>query len=298
MELAGCNNPALSTGAVMGHFYLKDGTPFYEVPNKTNGRIRGATVRDAKEVGAAPSVTTIIGMLDKPGLRNYFADQHIDATVDYLSLHEELMRVLADGVTLDDRKAIKRLAREHAKQAAEKGTIIHDAVESYFKTGRIPKVHAETVQAVIDLLDEKCGKQDWKAEEWFCSALGFGGKIDLISDGLGGSDGWVIDFKTKPGNASDHKMYKEQLMQLVAYDEGYGENANARKMANIIISRDIPGSVFWWEWTDTDAMIDAWYDFEALLGIWHREHKGYFFDEDDSDADLLDDADGLRDSAA
>lgn len=108
----------------------------------------------------------------------------------------------------------------------------------------------------------------WEAERWFAHPMGFGGKVDLISDE------WVIDFKTKPGDASEHKhkMYDEQLMQLVAYDEGMG--GPARKLANIIVSRDIPGSVHWWGWDCVEEQEKAWIMFEAALTIWQQQ-KGY-----------------------
>ena len=50
-----------------GHWYLPNGNPAYTVIGK-NGKERNTTVKDAREQGLLPSVTTIIGCAAKPAL--------------------------------------------------------------------------------------------------------------------------------------------------------------------------------------------------------------------------------------
>lgn len=244
----------------MGHWYLPDGKPFYEVENKSRGGMRPATIRDARKVGAVPSVTTVLACAHRPGLENWKIEQNILAALTNPDVTPEMP-------VKDIMRLIKKDAMEQAKQAADAGTDIHDSIEAHFKGGRVPKEHLQTVCAVKRLLHEYCGEQNWEAERWFTSGLGYGGKIDLISPE------WVIDFKTKEGDAMDHKMYPEQLMQLVAYDYGTGEGS--RRYANIIVSRDKPGSAQFWEWQSDDDAYRAWRKFRALLEYWHYDND-YF----------------------
>ena len=260
----------------MAHWYLPDGQPFYEVPAKTRGGMRSAHIGDARKAGAYPSVTTIIGVSAKPALENWKRRQDIMAALTY----PDITRLLAEQTAEEVIKRIQADAMAEAKQAAAAGTAVHDAIEAHFLGKYIPPEYHATVNAVLALLEEHCGQQNWEAEKWFAHPLGFGGKIDLISDG------WVIDFKTKPGRAEDHKMYKEQLQQLVAYDVGTGpeiqpDHPGYRKKANIIVSRDIPGSVQWWPWdAEHLAMVktterDEWRKFRCLLEWWQIENNHF-----------------------
>ena len=53
--------------AESGHWYQADGTPAYEIVG-ANGKMRPTTLRDARKLNLYPSVTTIIRLMDAPGL--------------------------------------------------------------------------------------------------------------------------------------------------------------------------------------------------------------------------------------
>ena len=61
-----------------GHWYDQNGDPAYTLIG-ANGKERNTTLRDAKTYGLVPSVTTIIGMIAKPGLENWKITQAIKA---------------------------------------------------------------------------------------------------------------------------------------------------------------------------------------------------------------------------
>lgn len=255
----------------MGHFYLPDGTPLYEVPNKSKpGQMRDATILDAKKVGAYPSVTTIIDLVRKPQLEVWKETQAILSALTYPNL-EYLLETAGPEAVI---QTLRRDSQQQVRDAAEQGTAVHDAIEAYYKRGICydDDPHYASVVATAELIHQHCGARVWEAERWFAHPLGFGGKIDLVSDE------WILDVKTKPGAADSHKMYPEQLMQLVAYDVGYPRlkgfvsgptDLLKRKKANVIVSRDIPGSVAFWEWPDTlDMQRKQWRMFCALLSYW------------------------------
>ena len=54
-------------------------------------------------------------------------------------------------------------------------------------------------------------------------------------------------------------------MQLTAYDRGCG---GGRQLANVIVSRDVPGSVSWWEWEDQEQTEREYRIFKTLLEGW------------------------------
>ncbi len=250
----------------MPHFYLQDGTPFYKVPyaDPTKG-MRDATIRDARKVGAYPSVTAI---LDIP--RKYL--------LEVWKINQGILTALANPYitnAMEEKEILSILRKESMKEAieaAEIGTAIHDAVEAHFLHKLIPDQFKKRVANAVALLDEHCGQQDWQAEKWFASPLGYGGKIDLTSPE------WLIDFKSKPGDADEHKMYDEQLIQLVAYDKGTWTTTSIhpRRKANIIISRDNDSAAFW-DWSEQEKVNEekAWLKFKILLQYWHTD-KEYF----------------------
>jgi hypothetical protein len=59
--------PALGSS----HWYSLDGKPCHTVPNKDGDGTRTTTLRDARKLQLLPSVTTIIGILDKPQLTKW-----------------------------------------------------------------------------------------------------------------------------------------------------------------------------------------------------------------------------------
>jgi hypothetical protein len=253
----------------MAHWYKPTGEPFYEVPNKSRGGTRPASITDARKVRAYPSVTAIIGIPEKTQLNRWKEDQMAMAALTYPGIDE----LLKSGRELKDILAIiRRDSQRQAKEAAERGTAVHDAIESFFKRRTVPAQHYATVVAAVELIEEECGPQEWEAEKWFASPLGYGGKIDLISPE------WVIDFKTKPGDVSDTTMYDDQLMQLIAYDVGCSDLNKTivvrRRKANVIVSRDIPGNVKWHSWDGADEE-KQWNLFCLLLQYWQAKND-YF----------------------
>lgn len=189
--------PAQST-----HWYQRDGSPAYTVIGK-NGKERKTTLRDARSLNLVPSVTTILSCSDKPGLVNWKMNQ-----------------VLLSALTLTrnpgetDEAFMKRIradAAEQAKQAAEKGTMIHACVEMGLQ-GEF--VHEEA-RIYIDLARKELDplKQEWRHEKSFATEY-YGGKVDLHSND------YVIDIKTNEKPVADAKVWEDHLMQLAAYREG------------------------------------------------------------------------------
>lgn len=242
------------------HYYLRDGSPFYTIVGK-NGKERPVTIKDARQHYAAPSVTTILDVLNKAALVEWKVKQGILAALTLPRASSESDEVFLARV-LDDSK-------QQAIQAAEEGTRIHDAIEASFKGLPVPDVYQPHVAAVHAKLKETFPDvTDWIAETAFASPLGYGGKVDLHSP----SHGIVIDHKSKdmaPGGAK--KLDYDQDWQLSAYHKGL--NLKPNLCANIFVSRTVPGYVEIHVWK-AEEIARAWSVFECALAAW-KCIKGY-----------------------
>ena len=198
--------------AESGHWYTKQGTPAYTTIGKTGER--PTTLRDARKEGLLPSTTTIINTLDKQGLTNWKMQQVLLSALTLPrepqeSEQEWLARVMKDS-------------RETGYQAANRGTAIHNIIQSYFEQVYMPEKPLY-LSAIDSTLKSAFGEQPWLSEKSFAHPLGFGGKCDLMAKPINGQGtGFVVDFKTKDTDLDKVDVYFEHELQLASYREGLG----------------------------------------------------------------------------
>jgi hypothetical protein len=242
--------------AESSHWYYRDGRTCYQQPTQKGG-LRATDLRDARKLGLVPSVTTVLSVLAKPALETWKVKQGILAALTLPrrsneSDDEYLARVLADS-------------GQQAKDAAEEGTRIHDAIEASFKGMPIPagyEAHVEGARAEIGKLFPEVS--DWIAEKSFGHIFGYGGKVDLHSP----STGIVVDYKGKDGDFTDGKrLAYDQHYQLAAYQRGLILPPNV--CANVFVSRTHPGKVASHVWKLAEVQ-QGWAVFEAALTVWKR----------------------------
>ena len=210
------------------HWYDgKTGAPRYTVTGK-NGKERNTNIRDAREHGLVPSVTTINSMLAKQGLNQYFQRMAIEAALAHPKW---------EGETNEDYiKRLLELAKEDSRKAAERGTNIHDILDSYFSCDYLPEWPLY-VTRVKEHLDATFGNRLWLSEKSFCHPEGYGGKCDLYSkaDPINNLPGIVIDFKTTEKTPGELTPYYEYTLQLAAYREALAPGAVC---ANVFVNGD------------------------------------------------------------
>jgi hypothetical protein len=187
------------------HWYDQNGKPAYTIIGK-NGKERATTVRDAREHKYLPSVTTIIGLLDKPALTRWKMEQMLLASMTLPRLENEsetdyIARVVEDS-------------RSTGKDAMNRGTEMHNQLELFF-SGVYMIEYPQFVLRTEKVITEFYGLNEWKCEESFAHN-GYAGKCDLHAPGI------VIDFKTKTDSLDKATVYAEHMMQLAAYREGFG----------------------------------------------------------------------------
>ena len=255
-----------------GHWYrAPSGEPFYSIGD------RGVTLRDARKIGAVPSVTTVLQVIDKPALTNWLIEQAVLGALTLPKIDGEsdaayIARIKVDG-------------RAGAKAAAEEGTRIHDAIEKSFAHEGYPLAYNQHVLSThMELTRMFPDVKDWISEKSFAHPLGYGGKVDLHSP----STGIVVDFKTKDSDLTDGKrLAYDQHIQLAAYQVGLGittytdwmngsivtRKYDHTQCANIFVSRTHPGCVASHVWS-ADDIAKGWRIFAAALELW-RELKQY-----------------------
>ena len=151
--------------------------------------------------------------------------------------------------------------------AAERGSEVHAALESFFETRHVTSKFSPAVLSTETEIVKVFGDLTWSAEKSF-AMKGFGGKVDLHSrDG----QGVVIDFKTKEFTSESldkAQGFDEHAMQLAAYRVGL-EIPQAR-CANVFVSVTEPGLVVVREW-DQEDLDRGWKMFNSLLEFWYAK---------------------------
>ena len=238
-----------------GHWYDKDGLPTYTIVG-ANGKERNTTLRDARQWGYVPSVTTIIGVAAKPSLENWKLNQALNSAI---TLEQD------PGETIEDfTNRCKQDSKKIGRDAAERGTIIHAMIEQGFMGGKETKAY----RVIKDYLDENFPGEEWIAEDSFCSTSGYGGKIDLYS-----KSGIFVDFKTKDGlkdKQASKLVYDDHGMQLSAYAEGC--NFKEPERVSIFVDREDPELIAVYKW-DKETHVRHMSMFNSLLSYWKLVKK-------------------------
>ncbi len=244
----------------MGHWYrISDGQPQYTVPKADGKGERDTNMRDGRKLGLVPSVTTILGIVDKPALTRWRINEVLEAVKDepYFGGDPDIWK-----------RKILTMSEKKGKDAADRGNSIHNELERYFTKGTRIAEFDDYIGPVIKLIEDKFGHMaKWNAEHSFSHKLGFGGKCDLHMLPCGEyPHGVIIDFKTKSAqDFSKVKAYPEQCQQLVAYREGFG--IPKAECYNLYIGTNNPGELLLHEWEEEEC-VSAWKCFTHLVNYW------------------------------
>ena len=224
-------------------------------------------MREARKHGYTPSVTTIEKVIAAPQLTNWMIEQALDAALT-------LPRM--DGESLD---AFKVRAREdsgrQAREAAAKGTALHDALEQYFSGKAYPKEwhrHCRAVDAALLELNKDKAIEGLVCEASFASPIGFGGRVDLHAPGI------VCDFKsTARIDPNKTYGYPNHARQLAAYAVGLrltdGLDWSKIALVNLFISTET-AEVKVKIWSPQKAA-EGWEQFQAALALWKAINRYY-----------------------
>jgi hypothetical protein len=252
-----------------GHWYRRDGTPCHTVPKASGGGERPTTIADARKLGLLPSVTTILAIVEKPQLTRW-------RIVEALKLARLVPPTDDESPEAYAERIIERSTLESVTAAADEGSLIHAAIEAHYLGEPVPAAYQRHVQATVAaVMAAFPGVADWVPERRVVSDLGYAGTVDLHSP----THGIVVDFKSKAFDHRDpRKLAFDQVKQLAAYaaalwPEGGRVFGAAPRLANVFVSRTVPGHVVLHPWAP--ASVDRGWDcFCRALELWVAE-KGY-----------------------
>src|SRR5512136_143270 len=102
------------------HWYRRDGEPLHSVPS-AKGEPRATTLRDARKLGLLPSVTNVLGVINKPELVEWKMTEAVLAALTLPRLAGEGEDEFAKRVVLD--------AQSRVKTAVDFGSAFHAGAE-------------------------------------------------------------------------------------------------------------------------------------------------------------------------
>jgi hypothetical protein len=278
---------------IMGkHYYYPNGTSAYEIPKRGRGErmgpclghvtssrptqkkpgegMKAPTIKDARELGLFPSVTTIIGDTQrKISLEGWKLWKYGQTAYEEFLLLGTLPFNIWHNKVKD---------RAFTSEAADLGTQIHLIVESVTKDEELPDVEMEIDPAMLVAFSELWNKLNLTVVETEFSvahSLGYGGRGDLWAVDSEGRD-VILDYKTrdtKEGKEID--FYPELPKQLIAYakaleettEKTMGITLNNPRLISLVLSRTEPGRVACKEWP-SDQYEGYWSDFLGLFRNW------------------------------
>lgn len=213
------------------------------------------------------SVTTILGILEKPALVQWAANcavQHItDNIVDFLTSPEETKRIL------DEARTAHRAVKDHA---ADIGTQAHEWIERWLTDSSIPLPDDDVVRGAVTTFIEWAKSVNLSpiASEVkvFHPSFRYAGRFDLLATLKQGkqrkSRTYLIDIKTSGS------IYDSMLYQLAAYEEAYRVCDGKHKIdgRGIIRLDKTTGKPEWKEYTNIEE-IAGWEIFKRLSEIYY-----------------------------
>jgi hypothetical protein len=261
--------PALGSS----HWYSLDGKPVHKLPTKDGDGERATTIRDARKMNLLPSVTGIIGILDKPQLTKWKMREAAKAALKVPP---------PQGEESHDRFADRAIdfAMNQVGEAADLGSKIHTGIENVIR-GAAVEVSEDIkpyIRPVIAWMREK-GIRITHSEIVLVNPMhGFAGRVDaLFTWGeVDAPNMGILDFKTKKTKEGEKvEAYDEHLLQLAAYAAThYGEAYLDRVLAaNLFISSTEPGRMEVIK-HDKGRLVEAFQAFKQMCAVW-RFRKGY-----------------------
>jgi hypothetical protein len=241
------------------HYYTSAGEPVH------------GNLRDARKVGALPSVTNALGILAKPGLDNWKQET---------AILQSLTLPRVDGEADPDfAKRVVAASKGELEAAADRGTYVHSLAEIIGVDGPKPADLRAGFDPHWDNLTawfKKVHKTHAAEQVLVNEDVGYAGRVDLIAE-IVATDGprvEVIDFKTrkfKKAKTGDDKAdsYSTDLYQLSAYCFAHFEEPTWCR--NVYID-PATGAISEKEWSPEE--VEAAFEvFQAICVIWRAEKK-------------------------
>ena len=233
------------------HWYKPDGTAAY-----------GSTLRDARKEKLLPSVTTVTSLLAAPGLEAWKQGQLVLAA---LTMPQE---ELGDDVD----KAAARIvsdARQAGKDAATRGTEIHNDCEAILRNGKWE--HSLINDAVHAWVLENVDSVEWCEKTLVDTLTGYAGRADALIEHV--EHGLVlVDWKSqkfkKQKKGFKPTFYEKWILQLAAYAECISKPVRCMSVAINTQAESEDDVIIVDKLWDQEEQGEAFHQFINLHSLW------------------------------
>jgi hypothetical protein len=228
-----------------------------------NGKERNTTVADARQMGLYPSVTSVLGIMDKPQLTAWKIEQAIMSSLTLPKEADETLETYARRVVKD--------SKESTTKAAEHGTKMHTEMENILLGRAVSR--DETLAPYIKTFSEWAEKNVEKT--YWCEkglvGAGYAGRCDAYVKLRGIGDA-IVDLKNRKVNPKyPTPFYDTDCAQIFAYLSA-SENPKAAGVSIVLASND-SSKIMTKVW-DKDELYQAGIAFCAMQKVWAWV-KGY-----------------------
>ncbi len=225
-----------------------------------------------------PSVTTIVGLLDKPALRFWYAKEAAKHMRDLVLAKLEHQEATLESLRTMDIDALMKEAKARPKAIAEEkadiGTKVHEAIAEFNKTGVKVELAPElrpAFDAYMNWMTEYNVKPRgsevtiWHKEHWYAGTLDMPANITIPKQE--GNLFYIHDFKTATN------LYPEHVLQLAAYVFAYEERNGILVDGGAVLRLDREKGFPTWHGFTRDELVGPFEQFLCLCQYWHLSHK-------------------------
>lgn len=258
------------------HWYSTTGEACYEVQGKSTGKPRPANLGDARQRNLLPSVTTILQVINKPGLELWKQEQVALAIITATRLPGEKDDAFAKRVLQEEEQH-----KQEGKKAADLGKRIHESIDNYFGGTPTEKgLEPYIMPAIFEL--EKFGNVI--DVEKTLIGFGYAGRTDLLQQADQEAEEILRIWDIKSAKKLPEKgPWHEHKLQLAAYAEAQelelrlaapeGKKIPRIICANLYVSTTEPGKFVVWEHEDWKGTYK--YGFKPLVDYWQWANQHY-----------------------
>jgi len=242
------------------HWYTLTGEACHVQPDGKN-----TTLRHARKQNLVPSVSGILGMVEKTHLTKWKCDQMVKKCIENPHIAGE-----------DERDYIDRIhgyAKIDQHKILDFGNRVHKAIEEFnlgkFDESKDPEIWP-WLETYVRWTHEHIIRVIAVEKTVVSNRWGFGGTIDLIAEVRGIRGNVIIDYKTQEYAGKKPDFRDTYVHQLAAYRKTMRPNPMC---ISLVINRSTPLPVAQKIWSPPELQ-RGWRLFQAANALW-RESKKY-----------------------
>jgi len=241
------------------HWYTLTGEACHVQPNG-----KSTTLREARKQHLVPSVSGVLGMIEKPHLTKWKCDQMVKQCIDNPHGAGESVK--------DYINRIHGYAKIDQHKILDFGNRVHKAIEDFnlgkYDESKDPEIWP-WLETYIRWAQNRVIRVTAAEKTVVSKRWGFGGTIDLIAEVRGVRGLTLIDYKTQEYTGKKPDFRDSYCHQLAAYRKTMRPNPQC---ISLVINRSTPLPIAEKIWSPKELQ-RGWRLFQAANALWQEEKK-------------------------